>query len=352
MNQDWQTFLQGEGGVFADNRLEHFGQPAQERISAAEGTVLVDLSHLALIRARGADVVPFLQGQLSNDIRLVDDRHSQLTGYSSPKGRMFAILRVFRHGEDYLLQLPETLREGIVKRLRMFVMRSRVTLESADDLVSIGLSGPQAPLLIQQVMGATPSSPDECLTRDGLSVLKLPGLLPRFEIVATPHEAIRIWRECASRSQRCAPAVWAWLDIMAGIPTVLPETSEAFVPQMANLELIGGVNFKKGCYPGQEIVARMQYLGRLKQRMVRAHADMEHRPMPGADIHAPDFGEQSAGTVVDAQPSPRGGYDLLAVVQIGSIQTGELYLGNRQGARLSIESLPYALPDAQTGQNS
>jgi hypothetical protein len=352
MNPVWQAFLQGEGGVFADNRLEHFGEPARERAAAAEGTVLVDLSHLALIRARGADVVSFLQGQLSNDIRLVDGTHSQLTSYSSSKGRMFAILRVFRQGEDYLLQLPASLREGVVKRLRLFVMRSKVTLENADDLVAVGLSGPQAPTLLEQALGVAPGSPDECLRRDGLSVLQLPGPQPRFEVVAPTEAAMRFWRACASRARRCAPPVWAWLDIMAGLPTVLPETSEAFVPQMTNLELIGGVNFKKGCYPGQEIVARMQYLGRLKQRMVRAHASTEHRPLPGTDIHAPDFGEQSAGTVVDAQPAPRGGYDLLVVAQISSVQSGELYLGNRQGVRLSIESLPYAIPQAQTEQNT
>jgi folate-binding protein YgfZ len=344
MNQDWQSFLKGEGGVFADGRLVHFGNPGQERASAANDTVLVDLSHLALIRARGPDAVPFLQGQLSNDIRLVDGQHCQLTSYSNPKGRMLAILRVFRQGEDYLLQLPESLREDIVKRLRMFVMRSKVTIDNADDFVALGISGPQATPLVQQIMGSVPLQPDECVNRDMLSAIRLPGLLPRFAVVTTTGEAMRIWRDCSSRAQRCAPPVWSWLDIMAGLPTVLPETSEAFVPQMTNLELVGGVNFKKGCYPGQEIVARMQYLGRLKQRMYRAHTETGPRPLPGMDIHAPDFGDQSAGTVVDAQPSPRGGYDLLAVIQISSAQAGELYLDNRQGPRLSIEPLPYPIP--------
>jgi folate-binding protein YgfZ len=141
--------------------------------------------------------------------------------------------------------------------------------------------------------------------------------------------------------------VWSWLDIMAGLPTVLPETSEAFVPQMANLEILGGVNFKKGCYPGQEIVARMQYLGRLKQRMFRAHVDSPQRPMPGLDVHCPEFGEQSAGAVVDAQPSPRGGYDLLAVIQISCARSEELRLGDRQGPRLKIETQPCAIPEMQ-----
>ncbi len=140
--------------------------------------------------------------------------------------------------------------------------------------------------------------------------------------------------------------MWAWLDIMAGIPSVHPGTNEEFVPQMANLEVVGGVNFKKGCYPGQEIVARMQYLGKLKQRMYRAHFAGEVAPRPGDAIYAPDFPGQSAGTVVEAQPSPDGGYDLLAVIQISSADAGELHFGSETGPRLTLQ-LPALFPSCQ-----
>ncbi|MDO8705651.1 MAG: hypothetical protein Q7J84_11975, partial [Sulfuricaulis sp.] len=132
--------------------------------------------------------------------------------------------------------------------------------------------------------------------------------------------------------------------IMAGIPSVHPGTIEEFVPQMANLEAVGGVNFKKGCYPGQEIVARMQYLGKLKQRMYRAHVQGGVLPRPGDAIFAPDFPGQSAGTVVDAQAAPDNGYDLLAVIQISSAGAGELHLKNEIGQLLSLQPLPYTLP--------
>ncbi|MDO8706971.1 MAG: hypothetical protein Q7J84_18745, partial [Sulfuricaulis sp.] len=132
--------------------------------------------------------------------------------------------------------------------------------------------------------------------------------------------------------------------IMAGIPSVHPGTIEEFVPQMANLEAVGGVNFKKGCYPGQEIVARMQYLGKLKQRMYRAHVAGDVVPRPGDSIFAPDFPGQSAGTVVDAQAAPDNGYDLLAVIQISSAAAGKLHLASETGARLTLQSLPYSIP--------
>ena len=130
---------------------------------------------------------------------------------------------------------------------------------------------------------------------------------------------------------------------MAGIPVILPGRVEEFVPQMANLDLVGGVSFTKGCYPGQEIVARMHYLGRLKQRMFRAHVEDTRPPQPGTAVFAPDLPGQSTGTVVDAQPSPEGGYDLLAVVHVSSKETGELHLANSDGPRLTLKDMSYSM---------
>jgi len=258
---------------------------------------------------------------------------------------MLAIFRLFRRGNDTLLQLPAALLENTLKRLRMFVMRAKVTLENVDaELVSIGLSGPDAKKILTEVAGFAPSGDNGCETREDVTIMNLSGPHPRYEIIA-PTAAVEIlWESLKSKATLVGPAVWAWLDIMAGIPGIHPETNEEFVPQMANLEIVGGVNFKKGCYPGQEIVARMQYLGKLKQRMYRAHFAGEVAPRPGDAIYAPDFPGQSAGTVVEAQPSPNGGYDLLAVIQISSAEAGELHLGSETGPQLMLQSLPYSLP--------
>jgi len=343
VNETWKSFIRNQGAVLEGERVAHFGNPAQERRAAAGGNVLADLSDLALIRARGDDATTFLNGQLSNDIKAVDATHSQLASWCSPKGRMLVIFRIFQRGSDYLLQLPAVLEENILKRLRMFVLRAKVTLESMKaELVSIGVSGPDAEFILRDAAGFAPGGENHCETRDEISIVSLPGPHPRFQIVAPASVAINLWDGLKAKAMPVGPPVWAWLDIMAGIPTVLPETSEAFVPQMANLELVGGVHFKKGCYPGQEIVARMQYLGKLKQRMYRAHAaDTAHA---GDAIYAPDFPGQSAGTVVDAQPAPDGGHDLLIVVQISSAANGALHLYSENGPQLLIQSLPYPLP--------
>jgi hypothetical protein len=347
VNETWKFFIQNQGAVLEGNRVQHFGHPEEERRAAAGGHILVDLSDFSLIRARGDDTQNFLNGQLSNDIRQLDATHSQLASWCSPKGRMLVIFRLFRRGSDTLLQLPATLLENTLKRLCMFVMRAKVTLESVDaELVSIGLSGLDAKEILTDAAGFAPSGDNGCETREDITIIRLPGPYPRYEIIAPTAAAEKLWESLKSKATPVGPVVWAWLDIMAGIPGVHPGTSEEFVPQMANLEAVGGVNFKKGCYPGQEIVARMQYLGKLKQRMYRAHFDGEAVPRPGDAIFAPDFPGQSAGTVVEAQPSPDGGYDLLAVIQISSAAAGELHFGSDTGPRLTLHSLPYSLPAA------
>jgi folate-binding protein YgfZ len=347
VNQTWQAFLRNQGAVLQDGRVQHFGDPARERRAAAAGEVLVALCGIALIRAHGAEAQNFLNGQLSNDVRRLDATHSQLAAWCSPQGRILAVLRLFRRGEEYLLQLPAALRESLLQRLRRFVLRAKVTLDNADDLVSVGLCGPQAQTLLHEAAGFTPEEgADACETRGEVSLLRLPGPHPRFEIIAPAAAAMNLWDRLKRRATPAAFPVWAWLDIMAGIPNIYPETQEAFVPQMANLELLGGINFKKGCYPGQEIVARMQYLGRLKQRMYRVHVETPQPPRPGTPIYAPDLPGQAAGTVVDAQPAPEGGCDLLAVIHLSSVTQGTLWLGSESGPRLSLQSLPYSLPAA------
>lgn len=349
MNPEWRAQLERSGAVFAAGRVVHFGSPAQELAAAAQSDVVMDLSHLSILRANGDDAQTFLQGQTSNDIRQVSTTHSQLSAYCNPKGRMLAILRIFKHGEAYCLQLPTPLAEATLKRLRMFVMRAKVKIELADaELVRIGLSGPNAERLVTEIAGAAPARADDSLTVNGTTVLRLSGPHARFEIIASPEHMLMIWKTLAIHAKPAGTTAWSWLDIMAGIPTILPGTVEEFVPQMANLELVGGVSFTKGCYPGQEIVARMHYLGRLKQRMFRAHVEMAQPPLPGAPVFAPDLPGQSTGSVVDAQVSPDGGVDLLAVVHLSSFETGALHVASSEGPRMILKDLPYSLKSAPT----
>lgn len=343
----WRDILTRAGAVFENDRIQHFGNPAREREAAADGDVLVELSHLSVWRAQGEDAESFLQGQLSNDIRLVSDQRAQLSAYCNPKGRMLAIFLACRRGASYYLQLPASLAEPTFRRLRMFILRAKVQLDPADgELLRLGLSGPKTESLVTGLLGSFPADHYHVVQSGTVTAIRLPGPHPRVELLAPATDAPELWQTLARAAQPAGAGVWSWLDIMAGVPVVLPGTVEEFVPQMANLELVNGVSFSKGCYPGQEIVARMHYLGRLKQRMFCLHLDdADTLPQPGTSIFSPDLPGQGTGTVVDAAWSPRGGVDLLAVVHLSSAQHGELHLQDPSGARLVLQPLPYPLPD-------
>lgn len=344
MSESWKEFLRQQGARIGEAAVANFGDAAAEQRAAQNGDVLVDLSHLSLLGASGPDTQLFLNGQLTNDIAALDDAHSQISAWCSAKGRMLAVFRIVRHGDGYLMQLPAALCADILKRLRMYVLRAKVKLDIADDtLVRIGIAGPNALMKVSAVTGLAPAVGDNTCARAGeLLVLRLPGFHPRFEILAPEVEARAIWDRLMPATPAGADA-WTWHDIMAGIPAVLSQTTDTFVPQMANLDLVGGISFNKGCYTGQEIVARVHYLGRLKQRMYRLHTDSVPAPPPGTSIYAPDRGDQSTGTVVVACSAPAGGVDLLAVIHTSSADAGDLHLAEPNGPRLTIESLPYSI---------
>lgn len=307
---------------------------------------MADLSHLALIQVSGEDAESFLLGQFTNDLQAVDQSHSQLSAYCTPKGRMLAIFRIYANDSGYLLQMPADIAAAIVPRLRMYVMRSKVVLEQADNLVGIGVAGTGVEQALESVMGNVPQQTNDSLQHKEIVVTRLPGDRPRFSIITDTENALSMWQRLVQTLTPVGSAAWSWLEIEAGQPIVLPETVEAFVPQMTNLDLIDGINFKKGCYPGQEIVARMQYLGKLKQRMISAHLPVNEAPRPGDRLFAPGFRDQSVGTVVDAQAGPEDGYDLLAVAKLAAIDTDELHHGTVDGPRLELTNLPYDLPKA------
>ena len=350
MSAEWRAFLAHAGAVFEDDHVLHYGDPEAERRSAANGDTLADLSHLAVLRADGADTQSFLQGQLSNDIHLVSEARAQLSAYCNAKGRMFAIFLIFQRPDGaYYLQLPAALAEPTLKRLRLYILRAKVKLEFIEnEFGRIGLSGPNAESLLKNALGSAPVNAYDSITSDDVTVVRLPGSHARFELIAPLARLMPLWQILSAKAAPIGAGPWSWLDIMAGIPVILPGTVEEFVPQMANLELVGGVSFTKGCYPGQEIVARMHYLGRLKQRMFRAHIEAENAlpPQPGMPVYSPDLPGQSTGSVLDAQPAPEGGYDLLAVVHLSSQAAGVLHLASSDGARLYLTDLPYSLNPA------
>lgn len=343
MNNAWLNTLEQNNATIVDGKVVNYGNEAEERSVTLSGDALCDLSHFALVSARGDDSVTFLQGQLSNDVREVSETHHQLSSYNSPKGRMLALFRLFQHEGSYLLRLPQSILAPTLKRLQMFVLMSKVTLEDVSDKVlRFGLSGPNAESLLKAQLGDIPETVDSALSHHGVTVLRIAGPQPRFELYGGIEAMQSLWQALASAAKPVGAECWDLLDIHAGLPNVYPQTIEAFVPQMVNLQRVNGISFKKGCYTGQEIVARMQYLGKLKRRMYFAHAETDSLPQPGDELTSPQSSSgQGTGKVVTAAHSPEGGIDMLCVIEIAAADSGEVHLGEGSGAALSLQTPPY-----------
>lgn len=345
MNPDWQQFLTQQGATFDTGFVQHFGDAAAELRATVQSTVLCDLNQFGTLRVSGEDAQSFLQNMLSNDIHEVSADHAQLSSLNSPKGRMQATMLIWRNGDDYLLQLPRALCEPMRKKLSMYVLRAKVKISDAsDEIVSLGLSGENAQAILSKQFGELPQLPFGFTDTEQAGVLKFSDT--RFQVSTTTQYAPTLWQALSQHAQPAGSVCWDWLSIHAGIPVILPQTQEQFVPQMANFELIGGVNFKKGCYPGQEIVARMQYLGKSKRRMYLAHIDSGAAPQPGDELFSADMEGQASGMIANAAPAPGGGYDTLAVIQTSSRESQTVHWKSLQGEALQFLPLPYPLPQS------
>jgi len=349
MKKAWLEALQQAGAQFEGNRVLHFGDAAAERSAVLDSDVVAPLSDLGYVSASGEESEKFLQGQFSNDVRQVTDSHAQLSSYCSPKGRILALFRLLKRDDSYLIQLPEAVLPAFQKRLSMFILMSKVKLvESSEALATIGLSGPNAEALLQEIGAEVPAEIDAVASSGTTTVVRLPGSKPRFHIIAEVATISGVWQKLAAKAHPVGAPAWDLLEIEAGIPNVYPETVEAFVPQMVNLQLVNGVSFTKGCYPGQEIVARMQYLGKLKRRLFRAHIESDSVPAPGTELFSPTSESgQGAGKVVLAQQAAQGGVDLLAVVQLGCAEEDNVHISDAAGAQLKFRPLPYAVNDEE-----
>ncbi len=342
MIDSWKTFLQSQGAAIEAGSVLHYGDPAAERAAAMDGTIVADLSQLGVIALRGEDTTAFLQGQLSNDVRALHADSAQWSGYCNPKGRLLGNFLAWRQGEDYCLQLSGDILAGVLKRLSMFILRAKVQARDAsDENVRLAVAGRQALAAVTAAMGAVPEAAMRSVAAEAGQVIRLGD--DKFVLSISPERAAAVWQALRQSATPVGAPVWDWLRLNAGIPMIVAATQELFVPQMVNLEVIGGVSFQKGCYPGQEIVARSQYLGKLKRRMFLAHVDAE--AAPGDPLYSDDMGGQATGTVVNAAPAPAGGFAVLAVAQVESANTQTLHLKAADGAALTLKPLPYALPE-------
>ena len=337
----WQQFLEQQGARIANGSVVDFGEPLHELAGAQTGTVMADLSQLGLLAYRGEDTATFLQSQFTNDVRGLGQDGAQWNGYCSAKGRLLGNFLMWRDGADYCLQMSGDISASLLKRLSMFVLRAKVQGRDASaETVRLVIAGPQAPDAVTEAMGAIPQHPMQTLSGNQGMVVRVGG--DKFVLSLDPHHAPSVWQTLKPLARPVGSAVWDWMRLANGIPMIVAATQDQFVPQMVNLEALGGVSFQKGCYPGQEIVARSQYLGKLKRRMLLAHLDAGN-PAPGDALYSDDLPGQAVGTVANAAPAPGGGYDLLAVVQTESAAAHPVHWQEQDGPVLIFRPLPYTL---------
>jgi folate-binding protein YgfZ len=339
---NWNEFLLQAGGAIEGENMNviSFGAAKQELEALETSAVCCPLLQYGLIRFQGEESQAFLQGQLSSDIRALTQGAVQYSSYSTPKGRMQASFLISRQGDDYLLQVATELQAAIQKRLSMFIMRSKTKASDVNaEWVQVGVAGPNATTIITTMFNSAPTAL-EAQHHDNATVIGLEGA--RYQIIANPEHMQSIWGQLiANGATASSSAVWQLTEIRAGAPWITGATHEEFVAQMANMELIGGVSFTKGCYPGQEIVARTQYLGKLKRRTYRMHVDSLD-VAAGQDVYSPEMNGQASGKIMLAAPAPQGGSEVLVVAQIASLEQG-LHLIDANGPQLTQLSLPYAL---------
>jgi tRNA-modifying protein YgfZ len=297
------------------------------------------LSEWGLIRATGPDARNFLHGQLTQDMLHLDQGQARLAGFCSAKGRLLASFVVWlADGDEVLLACSADLLTPTLKRLSMFVLRAKCKLSDASaDRALWGAVGASALSLLDPAR----VQPWQVQVADGRRVIRLPDALVDGQPV------VRCLVEMAPDAAPLSgpplnPEMWQALEVRSGVARIVSATSEHFVPQMVNLELVGGVNFQKGCYPGQEVVARSQYRGTLKRR---AFALSGAAPMlAGQEIFHQADPEQPAGEVVLAGQLRAGRHEALAELKLQATASGSLHLGSADGPVLDLVPLPYALP--------
>jgi len=350
MHPTWQEYL--------------LQQTTNCRPGDASDNTIFKLDAEALLQIDGPDAQDFLQSQLSNDILQITADHGQLNCYCNPKGRLIALLHcipdnskthlsehagiIDNQGNSfagYFLLLPESLAAAFIQRLTLYRMRTKVNIQRTGQWVHFGASGEKVREQLQKLGLLPEASRYHCKAVQDCQAIYIDS--NRYAIIASPEQAMRLWERlrefCNTADIRC----WRYADIVTGRPNVYEQNHETFIPQMLNLDLLGAISFSKGCYPGQEIIARMRYLGRNRQRML--YCISEHQE--GVELAAgmPVYGQdqtQKIGVIVDAVCDADGNWQLLATIKLDYARQ-PLHVISATGPKLHQQPLPYPIPELQ-----
>jgi folate-binding protein YgfZ len=335
MHEDWQNFLRQQSANILDGLVTDFERPQTETEALDEANSLADLSQFDVLTISGQDSADFLHAQFTSDVSALGVNELQQSSWCNIKGRVIASFLLYRSQNGYYLLLKRDMTELILKRLSMFVLRSRVSIENkSNELIRIGIRGDNSHQLYQQFL----ESNSEAST---ITLLSIKGAVPRSIVLCAPDLAKVLWQKLAEQSIAVGSSHWSLFDIRAGIAWVGESGSEEFLPQSLNLDLTGGLSFSKGCYPGQEIIARMHFRGKLKQRLFLAQVSVKEKPAAKTRLYVPGL-NQHVGMMVNSVVQENDNCLMLVVLDLES-KNSEIHLESADGAKINILSLPYSL---------
>ncbi|MGC7402713.1 YgfZ/GcvT domain-containing protein [Pandoraea pneumonica] len=357
MNSQWRELLPQAAAASSSDAQARATQFA----ALQSGSFAALALDTGLIAVTGADAESFLHGQLTNDVERLKPAQARLTGYCSAKGRLLATFLMWRDATaDATIYLAGAadVQAAVQKRLSMFVLRAKAKLTDATAThVLLQVGGPAAEAVLAQTFatlpGASLAAAHGTLGDAPTTLIRLPDAgsarsLPRYLWSVPVAQAAQVWAALQASPGLVVvdPALAAWLDVHSGVASIVSATQEQFVPQMVNWEVVGGVSFRKGCYPGQEVVARSQYRGTIKRRLHLAHvAEGSIAPVPAQELVEVSDPDQPCGVVVQAAVAPNGGYDLLVEVKLAAREANDVRLGTADGPALQFSELPYEIFD-------
>lgn len=339
---DWQQFLTTYGATFTGDLVTSFGESAADYPALTTTNLLMDLSSLAVVSLRGVGADKLLQGQTTCDLRSLSAMLSLLGAQCTPKGRVIANFRIVSNGaEEILLIVPADQAEMLMSALAKYAPFFKTKLSLANDRFHLfGISGDNANQVASNILGDTATTVDGVVKSSAASSIKLSG--NRYLLLVEQGSQVSLWSHLAQHLTPVGNPLWQLLAIRAGEADVVAATCEVFVPQMLNMQALGAISFKKGCYTGQEVVARMHYLGKLKRRMYHLKISSSTAFAPGTGCQIPGK-TQAAGNVVNAVVADANHVELLVVLTDVAAQSATLQFGDTAPQTINLLPLPYSL---------
>lgn len=342
MQTQWNSFLLDNGAQIKNNEITDFGQPKLESRATLTGNIISNLSQLATIEVSGQDAEEFLHGQFTSDIKSLNKDNFQFSAWCNAKGQVISNFYILRYQSGFLLLIPVDQCEKFTSRLKMYIMRSDVIVSNkSNDLIRIGVSANDHNDLINNIVKDIPENERSLVCTETYTCLHIVDNKSRFILIGEIDAITKIWQQLTTNMTPAGTHQWQLLDILAGLPWLSESCIEKFLPQYLNLDVLNGVSFEKGCYPGQEVIARLRFRGEIKRRLFLASIQQDITPLVGDDLCLSD-NDRSVGKIINVQPHPELGFVFLTVAEIESVKKGNIILQNSDSNVLTFHSFPYS----------